>query len=103
MFHRRLLLLLVCLCDIHAPLPARASQMIVQSFTKEYAVIDDGKSYMPLGWRKWEGEDESDDAMEALGYRRTTFLYKMEVAIVIPILLGILVKLVRRAAKKAKL
>ena len=103
MFHRRLLLLLVCLCDIHAPLPARASQMIVQSFTKEYAVLDEGKTYMPLGWRKWEGEDESDDAMEALGYRRTTFLYKMEVAIVIPILLGIFVKLVRRAAKKAKL
>ena len=103
MLPRRLLLLLVCLCDIHAPLPARASQMIVQSFTKEYAVLDEGKTYMPLGWRKWEGEDESDDAMESLGYRRTTLLYKMEVAIVIPILLGIFVKLVRRAAKKAKL
>ena len=103
MLPRRLLLMLVCFCAIHAPLPARASQIFVQSFTKEYAVIDDGKSYMPLGWRKWEGEDESDDAMEALGYRRTTFLYKMEVAIVIPILLGIFVKLVRRAAKKAKL
>jgi|LakMenEpi03Aug12_release.lakeMendotaPanAssembly.Ray.scaffolds.fasta_scaffold1084169_1 hypothetical protein len=102
MLPRRLLLMLVCFCAIHAPMPARASQIFVQSFTKEYAVIDDGKSYMPLGWRKWEGEDESDDAMEALGYRRTTFLYKMEVAIALPILLGIFVKITRRVMKKEK-
>ena len=83
-------------------MPARASQMIVQSFTKEYAVIDEEKSYLPLGWRKWEGEDENDEAMEALGYHRTTFLYKMEVAIALPILLGIFVKITRRVMKKAK-
>jgi hypothetical protein len=103
MFPRRLLLMLVCFTAMGTPMPARASQMIVQSFTKEYAVLDEGKTYMPLGWRKWEGDDDSDDAMEALGYRRTTFLYKMEVAIAIPILLGILVKLVRRSMKKANL
>ncbi len=102
MFYHRLLLLFVCLCAIHVPLPARASQMIVQSFTKEYAVVDEGKSYLPLGWRKWEGDDDSDDAMESLGYHRTTFLYKMEIAIGIPILLGIFVKIVRRSMKKAR-
>ena len=96
------LLLIVFFCMLHTPLPVSASQMIVQSFTKEYAVLDDGKTYLPLGWRKWEGDDESDEAMESLGYRRTSFLYKMEVAIAIPILLGIFVKITRRVMKKAK-
>jgi len=61
---------------------ATADYWAVNHLTREYALLEDGGLYTPIGWSA-APEKADEVTLAALGLRHTTFPFKIECAVVL--------------------